>query len=158
MPEPTLKEQIEALFGRIKTDVLRATPNFHTEDMKVAFDLTKKERRALAVKVGEKEQIEALKVGHYYCEDSWYSCPKADGGCADDAQGDECNCGADRRDSQIDALAARVGKLKDAAYDLAMLALQSERYESDDDFNAATDKCLELTRDVLRRRLVGEAK
>ena len=32
---------------------------------------------------------------HFYCEDTWYSCPKHEDGCADDRQGDECNCGAD---------------------------------------------------------------
>lgn len=24
---------------------------------------------------------------HYYCEDCWYSCPKAEDGCCDDRQG-----------------------------------------------------------------------
>ena len=32
---------------------------------------------------------------HYYCEDSWYSCPLAEDGCADDRQEEGvCNCGA----------------------------------------------------------------
>ena len=44
------------------------------------------------------------KRDHYYCEDSWYSCPKAEGGCADDYQGDECNCGADAHNAKVDAL------------------------------------------------------
>jgi hypothetical protein len=34
------------------------------------------------------------KRDHTYCEDSWYSCPKAEGGCANDNyKNDECNCG-----------------------------------------------------------------
>jgi hypothetical protein len=43
---------------------------------------------------------------HYYCEDSWYSCPKAEGGCANDAEGGECNCGADKHNAKVDALLA----------------------------------------------------
>ncbi|KKU25461.1 MAG: hypothetical protein UX37_C0022G0025 [Microgenomates group bacterium GW2011_GWA2_46_16] len=41
---------------------------------------------------------------HYYCEDCWYSCPKALDGCCDDSQGDECNCGADEENKKIDEL------------------------------------------------------
>ena len=37
-----------------------------------------------------------LERGHYYCDDCWYSCPKAVDGCCDERQGDECNCGADK--------------------------------------------------------------
>lgn len=48
-----------------------------------------------------KEQINNIKqrfnenfpLEHYLCEDSWYSCPKADGGCSDEQAGDGCNCG-----------------------------------------------------------------
>jgi len=38
---------------------------------------------------------------HYYCDDRWYSCPKAPEGCADDSQGDECNCGADKHNEKV---------------------------------------------------------
>lgn len=31
---------------------------------------------------------------HRECEDSWYSCPKSENGCADERE-TECNCGAD---------------------------------------------------------------
>ena len=35
-------------------------------------------------------------LGHYECEDCWYSCPKStEGSCNDDA-GDECNCGVEK--------------------------------------------------------------
>ena len=41
-------------------------------------------------------------IGHYYCEDSWYSCPLAEGGCADGRQEeDKCNCGYDERIKKI---------------------------------------------------------
>lgn len=38
-------------------------------------------------------KAESLGFGHYYCEDSWYSCPLAEDGCADDRAGDKCRCG-----------------------------------------------------------------
>lgn len=41
---------------------------------------------------------------HYFCEDSWYSCPKAEGGCANDTEGTECNCGADKHNAKVAAL------------------------------------------------------
>jgi len=40
---------------------------------------------------------------HYYCEDTWYSCPKHEQGCANDSERDECNCGADEANIEIDA-------------------------------------------------------
>ncbi len=43
------------------------------------------------------------KRAHRYCEDPWYSCPKAEDGCADEREGTECNCGADEWNAQIDA-------------------------------------------------------
>ena len=49
--------------------------------------------------------LEALKSNrrtHYYCEDTWYSCPKHEDGCANDSEGDECNCGADKANAEID--------------------------------------------------------
>jgi len=49
--------------------------------------------------------LEALKNNrrtHYYCEDTWYSCPKHEDGCANDSEGDECNCGADKANAGID--------------------------------------------------------
>lgn len=42
--------------------------------------------------------------GHYSCEDNWFSCPKAPEGCSDDSKGEECNCGADERNQQVEEL------------------------------------------------------
>jgi len=60
----------------------------------------------------EKELVAALekfgKSEHYYCEDSWYSCPKAEGGCADESKGDNCNCGADAHNEAVAAALAKV--------------------------------------------------
>lgn len=44
---------------------------------------------------------------HYYCEDSWYNCPKTPEGCADILAGIECNCGADLKNKKIDLLLSK---------------------------------------------------
>jgi len=50
--------------------------------------------------------LEALRKlalrSHYYCEDTWYSCPKAEGGSANDAKGDGCDCGADNHNAKVE--------------------------------------------------------
>ena len=51
-----------------------------------------------------KETLPTLKISHNYCDDCWYSCPKAEGGCCNDAEGEHCNCGADKHNAIIDAL------------------------------------------------------
>ena len=48
------------------------------------------------------EVLESNRRTHYYCEDTWYSCPKHEDGCANDSEGDECNCGADEVNAEID--------------------------------------------------------
>jgi hypothetical protein len=49
------------------------------------------------------EALENNRQTHHYCEDTWYSCPKHEEGCANDSEGDECNCGADKANIEIDA-------------------------------------------------------
>ena len=48
------------------------------------------------------EALESNKQKHNYCEDTWYSCPKHEDGCANEAEGAECNCGADDINAQFD--------------------------------------------------------
>lgn len=48
------------------------------------------------------EALENNKQDHRCCEDTWYSCPKHEDGCLNDAEGDECNCGADETNAEID--------------------------------------------------------
>lgn len=50
------------------------------------------------------EVLPTLKIKHRYCEDCWYSCPKHEDGCCNEAEGEDCNCGADEHNSKIDAL------------------------------------------------------
>ena len=50
------------------------------------------------------EKLPDTKRMHHYCEDCWYSCPKAEDGCCNEAEGDECNCGADKTNLIIDEM------------------------------------------------------
>ena len=52
--------------------------------------------------------IERWRPVHVYCEDPWYSCPKAPGGCANENAGSECNCGADAANDDINKTLAAV--------------------------------------------------
>lgn len=65
-----------------------------------------------------KQALEALENNrwtHYYCEDTWYSCPKHEEGCANDSEGDECNCGADKANAEIEAAIAPLRKALEQA-------------------------------------------
>ena len=48
---------------------------------------------------------------HYTCEDSWYSCPKADGGSANISAGSDCDCGADEHNARVDAICTALAAL-----------------------------------------------
>jgi hypothetical protein len=49
--------------------------------------------------------LQKAKQSHYYCEDTWYSCPLAVDGCANEfVPKDKCNCGAEELNAEIDAL------------------------------------------------------
>ena len=55
-------------------------------------------KRIAELEAAQKEALSLLpelERGHYYCDDCWYSCPKAVDGCCDESRGDECDCGAD---------------------------------------------------------------
>ena len=71
-----------------------------------------------------KQALEALENNrqtHHYCEDTWYSCPKHEEGCANDSEGDECNCGADKANIEIDAA---IASLRQAIREHAMYEVQ----------------------------------
>jgi hypothetical protein len=62
-----------------------------------------------ALQAAAQQALAALKNNkrvHYYCEDTWYSCPKHEEGCANELEGDECNCGADEVNKVLDAAIA----------------------------------------------------
>lgn len=47
---------------------------------------------------------------HYWCDDSYYSCPASEEGCSDPAYEDtkECQCGADEHNAKVVSLAAKI--------------------------------------------------
>lgn len=53
---------------------------------------------------------ELARRSHYYCEDSWHSCPKHPEGCANDGAGTECDCGADRINAEVDSILAQLSQ------------------------------------------------
>jgi len=57
------------------------------------------------------ELVQLARREHHYCEDSWYSCPKAEGGCSNDSAGSECDCGADKHNAKVDALCTALEQL-----------------------------------------------
>jgi hypothetical protein len=57
------------------------------------------------------KEVISLKAKHYYCEDSWYSCPKAEDGCCNDSKGEECDCGADKQHEKIDLIVAELRRI-----------------------------------------------
>ena len=65
--------------------------------------MTKDEALRLAL-----EALGSNRRTHHYCEDTWYSCPKHEDGCANEHEGDECNCGADEANAAIDQAIAAI--------------------------------------------------
>ena len=63
------------------------------------------------------EKLASLaRMSHYGCDDRWYSCPKHEDGTANEfKKPDECDCGADEHNAEVDALTARLLALLPAA-------------------------------------------
>ena len=81
---------------------------------------------------------------HYYCDDSWYSCPKAIDGCADDFQGTDCNCGADAHNAKVDELLAALAHPEpEGPTDEELLELMPETMR--DEFSYAAKTCSDAT-------------
>ena len=58
------------------------------------------------------EALVKAKRKHIECEDCWYSCPKSEGGCCNEAEPDICNCGADKANKNIDQALAQIQRIK----------------------------------------------
>lgn len=53
--------------------------------------------------------VELAHREHYNCEeDTWYGCPLSRDGCSNDAIPKVCNCGADKHNAEVDAIAAQL--------------------------------------------------
>lgn len=55
--------------------------------------------------------LKECKDAHYYCDDGWYSCPKDPSGCVNSSLPDECNCGAESHNKQVDIMIDKASKL-----------------------------------------------
>ena len=105
-----------------------------------------------------KQALEALENNrqtHHYCEDTWYSCPKHEEGCANDSEGDECNCGADKANIEIDAAitSLRQAIREHAMYEVQRLGqeIEQEPVACDGDFPEGFDKSLDIPAQALRQ-------
>jgi hypothetical protein len=58
-----------------------------------------------------KRLIKLATKRHYWCEDSWYSCPKDADGCTNEANGTDCDCGADKINEEVDNITKELGLL-----------------------------------------------
>ena len=75
-------------------------------DAQPTDDFVKVQRDDALVLVGG---LRRLRRPHRDVEDCWYSCPKSEGGCCNDAiPADECDCGADTLNALVDALLALI--------------------------------------------------
>jgi hypothetical protein len=49
------------------------------------------------------ENIRALKIKHYTCEDTYYSCPMS-GECSNEFADEACDCNADDHNARVDQI------------------------------------------------------
>jgi hypothetical protein len=82
---------------------------------------------------------------HRYCEDGWYSCPKAEDGCYDSRQGDACNCGADDHNAEVDLLIASMDMARIRLALAALEVLENRR------------KAAEMVREFFRKEVGQDA-
>jgi len=54
------------------------------------------------------ELLETFIRQHHYSEDCWYTCPKHPEGCCNYAEGNDCNCGADRHNAKLQEFAEKL--------------------------------------------------
>ena len=54
------------------------------------------------------ELLETFTMQHHYSDDCWYTCPKHQEGCCNDAEGDDCNCGADTYNAKLQEFATKL--------------------------------------------------
>jgi hypothetical protein len=78
-------------------------------------------------------------LGHYYCEDSWYSCPLAEGGCANEHLR-VCNCGLRQK---VDKLFSLFQEYSDAVAD-ARVKEELEKIKEIRNFGTDFDKSIKV--------------
>ena len=73
----------------------------------------------IAMLSGIAELGDVAKRKHYYCDDSYYSCPKAEDGWSNELlDQNECSCGADEHNQKVEEVLVR---LRDLAGDLDVM-------------------------------------
>ena len=103
MIDKELKKRFEKLKPELATryeELLNIRNAEKEENNKLRAELARRDEIITRLK----EVLPTLKISHHYCEDCWYSCPKEEDGCCNEAEGEDCNCGADEHNSKIDAL------------------------------------------------------
>ena len=55
-----------------------------------------------------KELLRQARIEHVECEDKWYSCPEAPGGCWNDALELRCNCGSDNTNECLEQIGDQI--------------------------------------------------
>lgn len=76
--------------------------------------------------LGLADRVAKLRRSHRECDDCWYSCPKSERGCCNESQGDDCNCGADEHNAEVEAIVTALRTIR-AASDFDIDAITFER-------------------------------
>jgi len=125
-------------------------PDAWAVDIEELF-MTKDEALDLAL-----EALENNRRTHYYCEDTWYSCPKHEDGCANEAEGDECNCGADKANQEIDNAITAIKQARSAPVQEPKFWYDQEEGLLHDHFDDSPFGCIPLyTAPPAQRQWVG---
>ena len=85
-------------------------------------------------------------IGHYYCDDCWYSCPLAEDGCCDDNAGTDCNCGRDEKVNEVlkivsTSLLQKMERMK------KNYPYQNSKTEWCDGYDAALSDCIAIVKE-----------
>lgn len=109
------------------------------------------------------EALENNRKTHYYCDDTWYSCPQHEEGCANDSAGDECVCGADEANVEIDgaitALREVLAQPEQEPVDLSYQPDWKEEYQKAVDLHCLTlDELREKNVEIKRLKAMVESQ
>lgn len=97
-------ERIQTLHEGLMKDAEKRYEQMYAE----ALAASKEVERLRANDARYQAALLAAKRSHYECDDCWFSCPRS-GECCNEAEGSECNCGADRHNAALDAAIKEAG-------------------------------------------------
>lgn len=93
------------------------------------------------------DELQSLIRKHYTCEDRWYSCPKSEDGCCNDAAGTDCCCGVDEYNADLQKLIDEVREGRQKADKLGLILRDAHRGKDRwtlDDYHATLTEALTL--------------